>query len=114
MRTSIVILSGQLLFAESIARRLRQQLHQVNLEIMHPNHSDTIAQLVARQPTFIILDVTDLDVQRQYHLSELLLLLPATKIIRLDSLQNQLQIVTGERYPAVEMQDLVEAIEHFI
>ncbi len=114
MSTNIVILSGQLLFAESIARQLCQHLRQVNLEIMHPNHPDTIIKLVAYQPTFIILDVTDIAVQRQCHLSELLLLLPMTKIIRLDSQQNRLQIVTGEQYPAVEVQDLVEVIEQSI
>jgi len=81
---------------------------------MNPKHSDTITKLIASQPAFIILDVTDPDVQRRYHLSELLLQLPMTKIIRLDSQQNQLQIVTGEQYPAVEVQDLVEVIEQAI
>jgi len=111
---SIVILSSQLLFAEGVAQRLRQQLQHPTLTIVNPGLPNAMAKLLAAQPSVIILDVADPKVQRLYCLSELLLLLPVTRIIRLDPQQNQLQLVISEQHPASEVRDLVEVIEQVI
>jgi len=114
VHTSIVILSGQLLFAEGVAKRLRQHLQHVDLKIINPRQPDTMSKIIADQPAIIILDVADSEAQHLCRLSKLLLLLPAAKIIRLDPHQNRFQVVTSEQHPAVEVRDLVEVIEQSI
>ena len=59
VRTPVVILSGQSLFAEGIASRLRQYPHLVQLEIVDPRRPDAMAQITAAQPSAVILDVAD-------------------------------------------------------
>jgi DNA-binding NarL/FixJ family response regulator len=110
VRTRVVILSGQSLFAEGIASRLRQCLESVELEIVDPRRPDATAQISAAEASIVILDVTDPGVTQFCSLSELLLSLPRIKIICLDPQQEQIQVVTSEQHPAVEVRDLTEAI----
>jgi hypothetical protein len=107
----VVILSAQSLFAEGVASRLRQYLHHTELKIVDPRQSDAMAQIIAVQPAFVLLDVTDSEATRLCSLSKLLLSLPALKIIRLDPRNGQIQVVTSEQRPAVEVRDLIEVIE---
>ncbi len=111
VRTCIVILSSHLLFAESIANRLRQYLQQVALKIVDPRQPEAMAQIIAARPSIVILDVTDAEVNQFCSLSRLLLSLPGGKVIRLDPHQEQIQVVTSEQHPAVEVRDLIEVIE---
>jgi len=109
--TRIVILSGQSLFAEGIASRLRQYLQLVKLEIVNPQGPDPMGQIAAARPSIAILDVTDSGVTQSHSLSKLLLSFPELKIICLDPQQEQIQVVTSEQRAVVEVRDLVEVIE---
>ncbi len=108
---NVVILSGHLLFAEGVASRLRQYLQHVELEIVDPQQPDVMTQITTAKPTVVILDSTDSETTRRCSLSELLHLLPAIKVIRLYPRQEQIQVVTSEQRPAVEVRDLIEVIE---
>lgn len=110
VRTGVVILSGQSLFAEGIASRLQRYRQLVELEIVAPGQPDAVAQIAAAHPSTVILDVTDPGATQFCSLSELLLSQPRIRIICLDPQQEQIQIVTSEQHPAVEVRDLVEAI----
>jgi DNA-binding NarL/FixJ family response regulator len=107
----VVILSAQPLFAEGVANRLRQYLQHTELEIVDPREPDAMTQIVTIQPAIMLLDVTDSEATRFCSLSKIWLSLPALKIIRLDPQHGQIQVVTSEQRPAVEVRDLIEVIE---
>ena len=110
MRICIVILSSHQLFAEGVASRIREYLQNVELEIVDPRQPDAMAQITAAQPTAVLLDDSDPEVSRHLSLSQLLRALPRCKVIRLDPQQDQIQVVTSEQRPAVQVSDLIEAI----
>ena len=105
-----MILSGRSLFAEGIARRLRQYLQPVALEILDPRQADILARIRSAQPSVVILDATDSEVTHLCPLSSLLLSVPELKIICLDPQRDQLQIVTGEKRNAMKVRDLADVI----
>ena len=111
MRICVVILSGQLLFAEGVASRILEYLQNVELEIVDPRQPDAMAQIVNARPTVVLLDDSDHEVTRLFSLSKLLRSFPGLKVIRLDLQQGQIQVVTSEQRPAVEVRDLIEAIK---
>ena len=113
MRTRIVVLSSYLLFAEGIVSRLRQYLRMADLEIVDPRQPDAIAQVVAAQPSVVILVDSDPGTSQFCSLRQLLHSLPERRIICLDPEQNQVQVVTSEQCPAVKVRDLVEMINRF-
>jgi len=106
----VVILSGQLLFAEGVASRILEYLHNVELEIVDPRQPDAMAQIVDARPTVVLLDDSDPEVTRLFSLSKLLRSFPGLKVIRLDPQLGQIQVVTSEQRPVVEVRDLIEAI----
>ncbi len=111
MQERVVVLSTQSLFAEGIANRLQQHLRQVEFKIVDPRQPDTMAQIIAIQPSIVFLDVTDLEAVRYCSLSKLLLSLPKLKVIRLNPQQGQIQVVTSEQHRVTEVRDLVDVIE---
>ena len=111
MQGSIVILSGRSLFAEGIARRLRQYLDPTHLDILDPRRPDTMDLIDATRPSFVILDVTDSQVTQLCPVSRLLLLVPELRVLCLDPQQNQLQVVTGEKRAVVKVRDLADVIQ---
>lgn len=111
MQPHLVILSAQPLFAEGVASRLRQYLQHTELEIVDPRKPEAMTRIVAVQPDIILLDVTDTEATNFCSLSKIWLSLPALKIIRLDPQHGQIQVVTSEQRPAVEVRDLIEVIE---
>jgi hypothetical protein len=70
-----------------------------------------MAQIIALQPSTVILDVTNSEITQLCSLSKLLASLARLKIIRLDLQQKQIQVVTSEQRPAADVHDLVEVIE---
>jgi DNA-binding NarL/FixJ family response regulator len=110
VRICIVILSSQALFAQGVASRIRECLKKVELEIVDPRQPDAMAKIVAAEPNVVLLDDTDPEVSRYCSLSELLNSLPDIKVIRLEPRQGQIQVVTSEQRPAVEVRDLIEVI----
>jgi len=70
-----------------------------------------MAQIVNARPTVVLLDGSDPEVTRLFSLSKLLRSFPwLNKVIRLDPQQGQIQVVTSEQRPVVEVRDLIEAI----
>lgn len=107
----VVILSGHSLFAEGVASRLRQHLHELELEVVDPRQPDAIARITAARPSTVILDANDSEVIEACPLGRLLRALPALKVIRLDSQQQEIQVVTSELRSVSEVRDLIKVIE---
>ncbi len=113
MPVRVVILSSLLLSAEGIAGRLRQHLSPVNPKIINLQQPNLMSQIIAEQPSIVILDMTDPEAARSFRLSALLRSRPATKIIYLDMNQEQAQVVTSQQCSAVKVRDLAEVIKTF-
>jgi DNA-binding NarL/FixJ family response regulator len=111
MQICVVILSGQALFAEGIASRLRQYLQLEELEIVDAGRPDAMAQIAAVRLSVVILDVTDSEVTELCPLSQLLFAFPKLKVICLNPQQAQVQVVTSKRHAAVDVRDLAAVIE---
>jgi DNA-binding NarL/FixJ family response regulator len=107
----VVILSGRSLFAEGVASRLRQHSERLEIQTIDPHLANITEQVIAAQPTAVILDASDPDAEMHCSIGELLVALPSLKIIRLDPQQPQIQVVTSEQRTAGEVRDLIDLIE---
>ena len=108
---TVIILSGQSLFVEGIASRLRQFPEQVTILVIDPKDLDAIDQMQQVQPATVILDAHDTDTIQLCPLSKLIFSFPDTKILRLDSQQEKIQVVSSENVQASSVQDLLEIIQ---
>jgi hypothetical protein len=106
----VVILSGRSLFVEGVANRLRQHLTEQDVHTVDARQADALAQVLAIQPTSVILDATDADVTQHCPLDELLNALPRLRLIRLDPQQDQMQVVTSQQRPVGRVSELIEVI----
>jgi len=109
--TRVVILSSHSLFAEGVASRLRQHSGHVDLQHVDVRQPNALARVFDAQPSVVILDATDPDIDRQCPLGVMFQSLPALKVIRLDPQQDHVQVVTSEQRLAGEVRDLVDLIE---
>jgi len=110
VQTHVVILSSQSLFAEGIASRLRQYLQLVTLEIIDPWQLDDISQIIAAQPSVVILDDTDPGITHYCSLDKLLRSLPKLKVIILDLQQEHIQVLASEQRRVTKVHDLAKMI----
>ncbi len=107
----VVILSSHSLFVEGVASRLRQHLAAQDVQTVDARHTEALQLVIAAQPSVIILDATDAEVTRNCPLEDLLQVLPALKVIRLDPQTNRVQVVTSEQRFVGEVRDLIDMIE---
>ncbi|MEP7356108.1 MAG: hypothetical protein ABI847_02575 [Anaerolineales bacterium] len=109
-RARLVVLSGKSLFAEGIATRLSQQLGEHQLVIIDARESGALQRVLAAEPTAVILDASDAEVAGMCPINALLNVMPALKIVRLHLQNDDIQVVTSQRHPAAQVQDLVALI----
>lgn len=106
----VVILSGQSLFTEGVASRLRNHLSQLELVVIDPRGTDAIEQITVSQPSSVIMDASDTEVSELCPLNDILMAVPTVKVLRLDPQQEQIQVVTSEQKVAGQVRDLVDVI----
>lgn len=106
----VVILSGQSLFTEGVASRLREHLSQLELVVIDPRGMDAIEQITDFRPSAVILDSADAEVAELCPLNEILMAVPAVKVLQLDPRREQFQVVTSEEKVAGLVRDLVDVI----
>ncbi len=109
-RRRIVILSGQSLFAEGIASRLKEYPHEINVAVVDPDGPDCFELISAHKPSVIILDASDGITTALCPLNRLLALVPDLKVIHLDSQKEQVQVVTSEQHEAAGVDDLIRML----
>jgi Fe-S cluster assembly ATPase SufC len=107
----IVVLSTKTLFAAGIVAHLRQNLAQPGLQTLDAQQPEVLEQLVALQPSILILDATDAGVSDRGLLDGLLRALPALTVLRLDPQQGHLQVVTSRQRTITQISDLVTVID---
>lgn len=106
----VVILTLHSLFVEGVAARLRQQLPANEVQTVDAGDPRATSQVIAAQPRFVILDVTDNGVERWCSLGALLSTLTTLTVLRLDPDHDHLQVVTSMQKAVGQLQDLVEMI----
>ena len=107
----VVILSTRSLFIEGVANRLKQHLPEENVKVVDARQTDALKQVVAAQPTSVILDATEAEATKNCPLSEMLNALPLLKIIWLDPQKDTIQVVVSEQRTVEQVSDLIEVIQ---
>jgi hypothetical protein len=107
---SVVILSGRSLFADGVASKLRQADPNMDLVVMNPRQPGVIENVVAAEPSVVIMDGTDSEMAKLCPLGVLVACLPTVKIIWLNPNREAVQLVTCEQRVAANVDDLIEMI----
>jgi len=68
----VVILSTRSLFVEGVANRLKQHLPEERVKVVDARQTDALEQVIAAQPTSVILDATDAEATKNCPLSKML------------------------------------------
>ncbi len=106
----VAVLSSQSLFAEGVATRLKQHLKSDSLVLVDARRDDALDQVVAAQPSAVIVDAGDAAAEQFCSLGKLLEALPLLTIIRLDPHSSMVQVVTSAERRISQVQDLIEMI----
>ena len=107
----VVILSTRSLFVEGVANRLKQHLPEERVKVVDARQTDALEQVIAAQPTSVILDATDAEATKNCPLSKMLNALPLLKVIRLDPQKDKIQVVVSEQRVVEQVSDLIEVIK---
>jgi hypothetical protein len=107
----VVILSTRSLFVEGVANRLKQHLPEERVKVVDARQTDALEQVIAAQPTSVILDATDAEATKNCPLGKMLNALPLLKVIRLDPQKDKIQVVVSEQRVVEQVSDLIEVIK---
>jgi len=105
----VVVLRGGSLFTEGVTRRLQDHLDKFDLKVVDARRCDAIAQIVAAQPTAVILDDSDPSLEED-SIKQLLVALPCLKVVCLNPALAQVQVIQWEQQQASEVRDLVRVL----
>ncbi len=103
-------LSQHSLFVEGVASRLRQHLSEGEVQTLDARQPQCLERLIAAQPSTVILDATDHELEALCPLGTLLDALPWLQVIRLDPRQEHIQVVSSEQRAVTGVQDLVSVL----
>lgn len=106
----VVILTHHSLFVEGVAARLRQHFPANEIQTVDAGLPAVVSEVIAAQPVFVIVDVTDNGVEKACPLSTLLSTLPTLTVMRLDPEHDYIQMVTSKTQTVRELRDLVGMI----
>lgn len=107
----VAVLSSQSLFAEGVATRLKQFLEVDALVMVDARRDDALDQVVAMQPSAVIVDAGDTAAEQFCSLGKLLEALPLLTVIRLDSHSSYVQVVTSAERRLSQVHDLIDVIK---
>ena len=109
-RTRVVVLTSHSMFTEGIATRLGQHLDRIDLELVDSRHSDCLQRIRESQPSVIVLEADDENIERFCPLGQILAAAPEVKIIRLDPDLDRIHVVTSELRSVNEPTDLISIL----
>ena len=110
-KVRVVVLSSRSLYGEGVLARLRAYENTLDLHVVDADHTDALDQIIAIQPTAVIVDASDKDTNDNCPLGKLLRDLPDVRIIRLDPINKGFQLVTSEQRNADEVQELLAILQ---
>jgi hypothetical protein len=109
----VVILSSQSIFTEGVTARLRQYLAEEALVSVDARRVEALAEVLAAEPSVVIVDSNDPNSEQFCHVGPLLNALPGLTIIHLDPQRDEVQVVTSRRRTLNHVQDLVQVINEW-
>jgi DNA-binding NarL/FixJ family response regulator len=107
----VVVLSSHSLYTEGVLSRLKAHSNALELHVVDADQTDALDQIIAIQPTAVIVDASDKNVNAHCPLGRLLRDLPDVRIIRLDPINKGFQLVTSEQHEAEEVQELLTILK---
>lgn len=107
----VVILSSHSIFADGVASRLRQHLDELAIDVVDIRAPNALEHVIAAKPAAIILNAMDIELAEKDWLGTLLQALPLVKLVRVDPLQDQIQVVTSEQRPMGQVHELIDVIK---
>ena len=107
----VVVLSSHSLYTEGVLSRLKAHSNALKLHVVDADQMDALDQVIVIQPTAVIVDASDKDVNAHCPLGRLLRDLPDVRIIRLDPVNKGFQLVTSEQHEAEEVQELLAILK---
>ncbi len=107
----VVVISSHSLYTEGVLSRLKAHSSALELHVVDADQTDALDQIIAIQPTAVIVDASDKNVNAHCPLGRLLRDLPDVRIIRLDPINNGFQLVTSEQHEAEEVQELLTILK---
>jgi DNA-binding NarL/FixJ family response regulator len=108
---TVIILTGQSLFAEGVASRLRQYPQEVDVRVLDPNDPNALDLVSQHISATVIMDANDSEAMQLCPLSRLMFANPEIKVVRLDSQRNTIQVVSSEQHQAGKIHDLLGIIQ---
>ena len=111
LKVRVVVLSSHSLYVEGVLARLMAFENTLDLHVVDADHTDALDQIIALQPTAVIVDASDKDTNDNCPLGKLLRDLPYVRIIRLDPINKGFQLVTSEQREADEVQELLAILK---
>lgn len=109
-KTTIAVLSGQSLFADGTASRLHQHSQDVETFILDPSSPDTMLQLAELQPSAVIIDSHDPNLNDEISLPAIFHAVPKSRVVMLNSQSSGIQILTVHTVEAEAVRDLIELL----
>lgn len=79
--------------------------------VVDARRDDALAEVIAAQPGAVIFDASDPAAEHICQLGRLLEALPMVTIVRLDSQQDQVQVVTSAQRTMSQVQELIDVIK---
>ena len=110
-KVRVVVLSSHSLYGEGVLARFRAHQNTLELHVVEADQNDALEQIIAIQPTAIIVDASDKVANANCPLGRLLRDLPDVRIIRLDPINKGFQLVTSEQHDAEEVQELLAILK---
>ncbi|MCK4740820.1 MAG: hypothetical protein KAS80_00905 [Anaerolineales bacterium] len=110
-KVRVVVLSSHSLYGEGVLARLKAYQSALELHVVYADQTDALDQIIAIQPTAVIVDASDKDANAHCPLGRLLRDLPDVRIIRLDPINKGFQLVTSEQHEAEEVQELLAILK---
>ncbi len=108
--SKIVILTNHSLLADGLISRLREYPDSLELWVFDANQVDVLTQIVAVQPSVVILEESEAQQLETCSLKQILSVLPNLMVIYLRLGQQDIQVIESEPYPAKEVREVVDII----
>ena len=107
----VVILMGKSLFAEGLVSRLQQKLEAAELQLIDTRQPDAFEQILAIQPSAVIVDETDPEVSNHFLTEKFMDKFSSLKVIRVNPQSTGVKIVHWNNFQVTEVSDLLDVLE---
>lgn len=110
MKHRVIILAGQSLIANGVTSRLRSKETQLDFDVVSLDEENSLQRLKDANPSVVILDVDDPNVNKQFPLTTLMEAFSSLKVICLNPESSQTRVIQWGLQPINQITDLLNAL----